>query len=72
MFVFSFSFLVSQPRSLLLHNSPTKKNQNPKQDIEKLAPKRGVVLQAVKDVLQGLVDEDLVHCEKIGISNFFW
>ena len=42
------------------------------QDIEKLAPKRGVVLQAVKDVLQGLVDEDLVHCEKIGISNFFW
>ena len=56
----------------MLHNSPTKKNQNPKQDIEKLAPKRGVVLQAVKDVLQGLVDEDLVHCEKIGISNFFW
>lgn len=44
----------------------------PEQDIEKIAPKRGVVLQAVKDVLQGLVDEDLVHCEKIGISNFFW
>jgi hypothetical protein len=42
------------------------------QDIEKLASKRGVVLQSVKEVLQTLVDDDLVHAEKIGISNYFW
>ena len=42
------------------------------QDIEKLASKRGVVSQSVKDVLQSLVDDDLVNQDKIGISNFFW
>lgn len=60
-------FFLSQPRP-----RPSRCTTLPNQDIEKLAPKRGVVLQAVKEVLQGLVDEDLVHCEKIGISNFFW
>jgi len=29
------------------------------QDIEKLAPKRGVTLQSVKEVVQALVDDDL-------------
>lgn len=42
------------------------------QDIEKLASKRGVVSQSVKEVLQSLVDDDLVSQDKIGISNFFW
>lgn len=42
------------------------------QDIEKLGCKRGVVLQSIKDVLQSLVDDDLVHQEKLGISNYFW
>ncbi|KAG2430269.1 hypothetical protein HXX76_010366 [Chlamydomonas incerta] len=41
-------------------------------DIEKLATKKGVISQAVKDVLQSLVDDNLVHMEKIGISNYFW
>jgi hypothetical protein len=41
-------------------------------DIEKIASKRGVVLQSIKDVLQSLVDDDLVHGEKIGISNYYW
>ena len=41
-------------------------------DIEKLASKRGVVLQSVKEVLQSLVDDDLVHGEKIGVSNYYW
>ncbi|EFN59894.1 hypothetical protein CHLNCDRAFT_132912 [Chlorella variabilis] len=41
-------------------------------DIEKLGAKRGVVLQSVKEVLQSLVDDHLVHGEKIGISNYFW
>lgn len=42
------------------------------QDIEKLGSKKGVILQAIKDVLQSLVDDDLVHQEKIGSSNYFW
>jgi hypothetical protein len=42
------------------------------QDVEKLGAKRGVVLQSIKDVLQSLVDDDLVHCERIGVSNYFW
>ncbi|KAK9805994.1 hypothetical protein WJX73_002102 [Symbiochloris irregularis] len=41
-------------------------------DIEKLAVKKGVIQQSVKEVLQALVDDDLVHSDKIGISNFFW
>lgn len=41
-------------------------------DIEKIASKRGVVLQSIKDVLQSLVDDDLVYAEKIGVSNYFW
>ena len=45
---------------------------SPPQDIEKLAMKKGVVLQSIKEVLQSLVDDDFVHQDKIGISNFFW
>mmetsp|Transcript_19240 Transcript_19240/g.34796 ORF Transcript_19240/g.34796 Transcript_19240/m.34796 type:complete len:208 (-) Transcript_19240:53-676(-) len=41
-------------------------------DIEKLSMKKGIILQTVKDVLQTLIDDDLVHQEKIGISNYYW
>eukprot|EP00884_Botryococcus_braunii_P013236 jgi/Botrbrau1/21913/Bobra.0249s0040.2 len=41
-------------------------------DIEKHAPKLGVISQSVKEVVQSLVDDDLIHQEKIGASNFFW
>ncbi|PNH06256.1 Meiotic nuclear division protein 1 [Tetrabaena socialis] len=41
-------------------------------DIEKLSVKKGIISQAVKDVLQSLVDDDIVKCEKIGISNYYW
>ncbi|CAG9465057.1 unnamed protein product [Pedinophyceae sp. YPF-701] len=41
-------------------------------DIEKLASSRGVVAQSVKDVVKSLVDDDLVHQEKIGASNYLW
>ncbi|PRW60566.1 meiotic nuclear division 1-like protein [Chlorella sorokiniana] len=41
-------------------------------DIEKLGSKRGVVQQTIKDVLQSLIDDDLVHQERIGASNYFW
>ncbi|XP_075265612.1 uncharacterized protein LOC142358024 [Convolutriloba macropyga] len=41
-------------------------------EIEKLAVKKGVTFQSVKDVVQELVDMDVLHQEKIGTSNFFW
>ena len=42
------------------------------QEVEKLAAKRGVTIQSVKEVLQGLCDDDLVCMEKVGIQNVFW
>ena len=33
---------------------------------------QGITLQSVKEVVQSLVDDDLVHQEKIGSSNYFW
>lgn len=42
-------------------------------DLEKMLPKeKGIVQQTVKDVLQSLVSDRLVNCEKIGTSNYFW
>lgn len=40
--------------------------------MEKAASKKGVVFQAVKDVVQMLVDDSLVHVDKIGTSNWYW
>ncbi|KIL66182.1 hypothetical protein M378DRAFT_75652, partial [Amanita muscaria Koide BX008] len=42
-------------------------------ELEKLGPKnKGIVSQTVKEVLLSLVDDGLVHTDKIGSSNFFW
>ncbi|CAG8590950.1 2291_t:CDS:2, partial [Paraglomus occultum] len=42
-------------------------------ELEKIAPKeKGIVSQTVKDILQSLVDDNLVQCEKIGTSNYYW
>uniref|UniRef100_T1JNR4 Meiotic nuclear division protein 1 homolog n=1 Tax=Strigamia maritima TaxID=126957 RepID=T1JNR4_STRMM len=42
-------------------------------ELEKIASKeKGIVLQSVKEVLQGLVDDNLVDSEKIGTSIYFW
>lgn len=42
-------------------------------ELEKIAPKeKGIVVQSVKDVLQNLVDDGLVHSDKIGTSIYFW
>ncbi|KAM7256127.1 hypothetical protein ACFE04_011868 [Oxalis oulophora] len=41
-------------------------------ELEKLGPKKGVISQSVKDVLQTLVDDDLVLKDKIGTSVYFW
>ena len=42
------------------------------QDMEKLAAKQGVVLQTVKDVVDSLVNDDLIHEDRIGISKYYW
>jgi hypothetical protein len=42
-------------------------------ELEKMGPKlKGIISQSVKDVVQSLVDDNLVTCEKIGTSNYFW
>jgi len=41
-------------------------------EVEKLAIKKGVIQQSVKDVVKSLVDDDLVLQEKIGIGGFYW
>ena len=42
-------------------------------ELEKMLSKeKGIVLQSVKDVIQGLVDDRIINCEKIGTSNYFW
>lgn len=37
-------------------------------ELEKLGPRKGVISQSVKDVIQSLVDDDLVSKDKIGTS----
>lgn len=37
-------------------------------ELEKLGPKKGVISQSVKDVVQTLVDDDLVSKDKVGSS----
>lgn len=42
-------------------------------DLEKLAPKeKGITAMSVKEVLQSLVDDGMVDCERIGTSNYYW
>lgn len=41
-------------------------------EVEKLASKRGLPAQTVKDVLQSLVDDNMVVVDKIGIGNYYW
>ncbi|XP_059433187.1 meiotic nuclear division protein 1 homolog [Corylus avellana] len=41
-------------------------------ELEKSGPRKGVISQSVKDVVQSLVDDDLVLKEKIGTSVYFW
>lgn len=41
-------------------------------DIEKLAPKKGVISQSVKDCVNQLVADNLIETDKIGSSTYFW
>lgn len=42
-------------------------------DLEKACSKqKGIVLQTVKDIATGLVADDLITSDKIGINVFYW
>ncbi|KAL0263898.1 UNVERIFIED_CONTAM: hypothetical protein PYX00_010866 [Menopon gallinae] len=41
-------------------------------EVEKMGYKKGIPMMSVKDVLQGLIDDDLVRVEKIGTANYYW
>lgn len=41
-------------------------------DITKLGIKKGIIFQAIEEVLESLVNDNLVETDKIGSSNFYW
>ncbi len=42
-------------------------------ELERIAPKsKGIVMQSVKEIVQMLVDDGLVQCEKIGTFVCYW
>ena len=41
-------------------------------EVEKRAPKKGIIASAAKDTLKEVVDDDLVMKDKVGVSWYFW
>ncbi|XP_076803015.1 meiotic nuclear division protein 1 homolog isoform X2 [Clavelina lepadiformis] len=42
-------------------------------EIEKLVPKcKGITPMSVKEVVQALVDDGFINCEKVGSSSYYW
>ena len=41
-------------------------------DLERLAPKSGIIPQSVKEVLEAIVADGLVETDKIGAGVFYW
>uniref|UniRef100_A0A2P2HYM8 Meiotic nuclear division protein 1 homolog n=1 Tax=Hirondellea gigas TaxID=1518452 RepID=A0A2P2HYM8_9CRUS len=62
-----------EKRSKMLELFYEKKDFFMLKELEKMAPKeKGVISQAVKDVVQSLVDDNLVDTDKIGTCVYFW
>lgn len=62
-----------EKRSLLLEIFHETKEFYQLKDLEKIAVKdKGLKEQAVKEILQALVDEGLVESDKIGSSQYYW
>ncbi|CDW83788.1 meiotic nuclear division protein 1 homolog [Stylonychia lemnae] len=59
-------------RSKLLEVYYEKKEVLNLKELEKWGPKKGIVLQTVKDVNQSLIDDNMVQTDKIGAGAFFW
>lgn len=71
LFAFTVTFISLSPHcsTSSVHSS----NKFCSQELEKLGPKeKGVISQAVKDIVQSLVDDGMVDTEKIGTSVYFW
>ncbi|KAK3210575.1 hypothetical protein Dsin_015281 [Dipteronia sinensis] len=68
------SKILSKKRGLSLEEKREKMLQifYDSQSFYLLGPKKGVITQSVKDVVQSLVDDDLVSKDKIGTSVYFW
>lgn len=41
-------------------------------EIEKAGSKKKIPQQSIKEVVQSLVDDNMIICEKIGTSNYYW
>ena len=63
---------LDEKRERILNIYYEKKDVFNLKEIEKLGAKRGVVFQAIKDVNQSLVDDNLVQFDRIGAGAFFW
>ena len=63
---------VADKRAIILGIFHEKKEPFLLKEIEKLASKKGVVLQSVQEILKTLTDDDLVKTDKIGTTNWFW
>ncbi|XP_022691917.1 meiotic nuclear division protein 1 homolog [Varroa jacobsoni] len=64
---------LEEKRQKVLSVFHERKEVFPLKDVESISSKeKGVVLQTVKDVLKGLVDDGLVDSDKIGTSIYFW
>ena len=63
---------VADKREIILQIFHDEKKPFLLKDIEKIASKKGVVLQSVHEILNSLVDDDLVKMDKIGTTNWYW
>eukprot|EP01147_Barroeca_monosierra_P005810 gene5809-9029_t len=64
---------LEQKRSRMLDFFYETEDVFPLKTVEKrCAKEKGITSMAIKDVLQSLVDDGLVHGEKIGTSNYYW
>lgn len=66
MVLFDVFFLLFLCENLIVFVCPVYELQL--KELEKLGPRKGVISQSVKDVVQSLVDDDLVLKDKIGTS----
>ena len=58
---------------MIIHErTNTRARAQNEQELEKIASKRGINSMVVKDLLQGMADDDMIHAEKVGVSTYYW
>ncbi|KAF9763340.1 Meiotic nuclear division protein 1 like protein [Nosema granulosis] len=63
--------MIEEKRQIML-DVFTKNSFYKMQELEKIGSKKGIVENTVKDVVTGLLHDDLISGDKIGISIFYW